>query len=288
MSEFESETLIKKKQPFEKQFALVEKHNVAGGTVEVVDIYPGIPKSDVPVLIAPAWGCTTLTYKEAIRTLIGLNRRVIALNHSRLGGKVIQGETDKNYPPEQLRKARNIIGVLEQKGIKKTDVIAHSEGAVNVAIAATLYPEKFRNIVFFGPAGLMGHDSFIRLLKGFSKQKGVTATAAREAIKYFRSNPIRGIKEAVDLAGSQIHDMLPGLLDKGVGIIIISGMDDPAFPMERMQKIVKADMVDGFLSVRGGHGEIGDHPERYMTAAESMLTALETKSGGGSSEPRRG
>ncbi len=35
-------------------------------------------------------------------------------------------------------------------------------------------------------------------------------------------------------------------------------------------------MIDGFLSIRGGHGEIGGHP-RFMTAAEQMLTALEAK-----------
>jgi hypothetical protein len=48
--------------------------------------------------------------------------------------------------------------------------------------------------------------------------------------------------------------------------------------MDKIQRIAKGDMLDGFLSLRGGHGEIGGHPERYIPAAEEMLTALEQKS----------
>jgi hypothetical protein len=41
--------------------------------------------------------------------------------------------------------------------------------------------------------------------------------------------------------------------------------------MDRMQENVKADFIDGFLSVRGGHMQIQVHPELYMSAAEKML-----------------
>lgn len=44
-----------------------------------------------------------------------------------------------------------------------------------------------------------------------------------------------------------------------------------------MQQIAKSDMLDGLLSVRGGHGEMGGHPELFIPAAEQMLTALEKK-----------
>ena len=263
----------------DNQFRRVEKFEVAGGTAEVVDIHPPSPKSTVPVLLAPGWGCTIKTYETAIKTLAGCDRRVVAFNHPRIGNNMsaTEAEIGKNYPTEQLRRALNIIGVLEQKGIEKTDVIAHSDGAVNTVIAATLYPEKFRNIVLFGPAGLMGKDNFIRLLIGFARQKEVTATALEEAKKYFAENPVRAITEGRDLANSQIHNMLYDLHNKGIGIVVISGIDDPAFPMKRMQKIVKTGMPDGFLSVRGAHGEIGAHPGLYMRAAEEMLTKLEAK-----------
>lgn len=178
----------------------------------------------------------------------------------------------KDYLENQFRKVEK----FEVAG-GTADVIAHSDGAVNTVIAATLYPQKFRNIVLFGPAGLMGQDTFIRLLKGFAQQKEVTATALKEAVKYFAKNPVRAITEGRDLANSQIHEMLYSLHDKGIGIVVISGVDDPAFPMERMQQIVKTGMLDGFLSVLGAHGEIGNHPKLYMGAAEEMLTKLEAK-----------
>jgi len=223
---------------------------------------------------------------------------------------IVPDEIAKKYPTEVMRKALNILGVLDQKGIEKTDVIAHSEGAINTVIAATLHPEKFRNIVLFAPAGLIGEDKFIRLLQGFAGQakraetlsekplaqvegqagytywpeipvteieKQVASKAAREAVKYLVKNPIRGVNEARGIAKIQIHDMLRYLHGKGIGIVVMSGVDDPVFPMNNMQQIAKIDMLNGFVSLRGGHGEIGNHPERYMAAAEEMLTALEKR-----------
>lgn len=292
---------------FEEQFSSVENLKVAGGTAEIFDIAPESPKSEVPVFFAPAWSCTAEVYKPALETLSGQERRVVTINHPRFGGdmSIAPEEAVEKYPYEEVRKAMNILGVLEQKNIEKTDVIAHSEGAVNVAIAAALHPEKFRNIVLFAPAGMIGEDTFTRLLKGFAGQgkrpeslkatpaqgenpgfeeipvteteKYAAKTAAKEAIKYLAKNPVRGLKEGWDISKSQIHDMLRYLHEQGVGIVVMSGVDDPVFPMEKMQEIAKTDMLDGFLSLRGGHGELGNHPEKYMVAAEQMLTALEEK-----------
>ncbi len=298
---------------FEDQFTKVEKFKVAGGIAEVVDIKSENPKIGIPVFFAPAWGCATEVYKPALEVLSKTQRRVISLNHPRIGGSmkdIVPDEIAKKYPTEVMRKALNILGVLDQKGIEKTDVIAHSEGAINTVIAATLHPEKFRNIVLFAPAGLIGEDKFIRLLQGFAGQakraetlsekplaqvegqagytywpeipvteieKQVASKAAREAVKYLVKNPIRGVNEARGIAKIQIHDMLRYLHGKGIGIVVMSGVDDPVFPMNNMQQIAKIDMLNGFVSLRGGHGEIGNHPERYMAAAEEMLTALEKR-----------
>jgi pimeloyl-ACP methyl ester carboxylesterase len=298
---------------FTTKFVKVEKYNVAGGIAEVVDIQPEKPKTEIPVFLAPAWSCTTEVYKPALETLSKTQRRVISLNHPRFGGNMenlIPEGAENKYPTEGLRKALNILGVLEKKEIQQIDVIAHSEGAVNAVIAATLHPEKFRNIILFAPAGLIGEDKFTRLFQGFvgqlkraetmseisvteaEKQAGlqslpmipltdtekhVVSTATTEAIKYLAKNPIRGINEGLAIAKSQIHELLRHLHEKDIGIVVMSTVDDPVFPMDKMQKIVKTDMLDGFLSLRGGHGEIGNHPDRYMVAAESMLTALEKK-----------
>lgn len=280
---------------FEAQFENKEELKVAGGAAEVVDINPDNPKTEVPVFLAPSWGCTTEVYKPALKELTSHERRTISLDHPRFGGdmKINQEDAAKKYPTEELRKAFNILGVMEQKGVDKVDIIAHSEGAINAVIAAALHPEKFRNMVLFAPAGLIGEDTFTRLLKGFAGQskraetmeeipvteteKQVASAAITEVLKYFAKNPIRSIREAVDISNSQIHEMLRYLHEKGIGIVVMSGVDDPVFPMDKMQEIAKADMLDGFLSLKGGHGEIGNHPELYMAAAEKMLSALEEK-----------
>ena len=97
--------------------------------------------------------------------------------------------------------------------------------------------------------------------------------AIGELLKYLAKNPVRGIKEAVDSSNSQIHDVLRYLHEKGVGIVVIASVDDPVFPMERIQEIAKSDMLDGFLSVRGGHALLDMH----ALAAEQMLSALEKR-----------
>lgn len=292
---------------FESKFRELEELRVGGGVVEVIDLAPDKPKTEVPVLLAPAWSCNTEVYKPSLKILAGQQRRVISLNHPTKGesASLALEEAVRKFPNQELRKALNILGVLEQKQIEKVDVIAHSEAAINTVIAAMIHPEKFRNIVFFGPAGLIGKDTFTRLLKGFIGQakrpetlqalpvtdqspgwpeiplteteKEIAQTALKEGLKYVLENPVQAAKEVVDISKSQIHEMIRFLHEKGIGIAIINAVDDPVFPMDKMQKIVDADMIDGFLSVRGGHGELGNHPELYITAAEKMITALEEK-----------
>jgi len=220
------------------------------------------------------------------------------------------------YPTAEVRKAKTLLDIVHHKQLGQLDAIAHSEGAVNVAIAALLEPEKFRNIVFFGPAGLIGEDTLSRLMQGFAAQgaekptlreipvseeakqaaeergqvaiaypaieatdvsKAVGAAANREAPWYMAKNPVRAFSEGWALSQVQIHDLIAKLHEKGIGIVIMSGVDDSVFPTEKMATFLRKGTIDGFLSVRGGHGQIGETPERYMVAAEQMLEALERK-----------
>lgn len=300
-SNFETE---KRGEYFEDQFNQREKIKVAGGTAEVVDVTPENLQDEVPVFLAPAWGCTIDIYKNAIEKLVECDRRVISLNHPRLGGDISEApeEALEKYPHEQVRKALNILGTLNSKEVPKIDAIAHSEGAVNLMIAAMLNPEKFRDIVLYAPAGLIGEDKFTRLIEGFSKQdenkldidtlpmseerkseyKEAHKNIERfmqEFLPYVAKNPIRSLREARDISKSQIHDLLRFLhQEKGIKIAVMAGTEDPVFPMERIQDTVTTDMLDGFLSVRGGHGELGDNPELYMVAAAEMLEKLKEKS----------
>jgi pimeloyl-ACP methyl ester carboxylesterase len=306
--------------PFEKQFAKREMINVNGGIAEVVDLQADNTKEEVPTLFAPAWAVTLPVYKPALRTLLERGRRTISLNYPRAGGDIIlnddQNDLVKEFPTEEVRKALTLIGILDHKHIERTDVIAHSEGAANAAIAALLHPEKFRNMVLVGPPGLIGEDTPMRLVKGFASQsnpkpslkeipvheeskkyadehgqvaieypeillseegKEVGKIAETEALKYMLANPRRALQESWGMSQIQMHDLISKLHEKGIGIVIMSGVDDPVFQTKKMAALIKQGTVDGFLSVRGGHGQIGENPERFMVAAEQMLTALQKK-----------
>ncbi len=101
--------------------------------------------------------------------------------------------------------------------------------------------------------------------------------AAKEAMNYIKQNPLRALREAIGISQSETHEMLRYLHEKGIGIVVMASVDDPVFPMDKMQKIVTSDMLDGFVSVGGKHGVIGEPSGRYVRAAEQMLTALEKK-----------
>lgn len=285
----------KPEHSFESQFARKEEFNINGAIVESVDIKPENPKSEIPVLVAPGWAATMDSFKPGMKVLMENERRVISLNHPRKGGTILDSlneEIEKNSS-EELRKAHTILGLLEQKGIEKIDVIAHSEGAINVSIAAMLHPEKFRNIVLYAPAGLIGNDTLFRLIKGSMGTTPRTETMSiipetdieKEYLEvtknigsdYQMANPLRAGKEVLAISQAQIEDMLRYLRGRGIKIVVIAAVEDTMFPMEKYQKNVDSSFVDGFLSVRGGHMQIQVHPELYMGAAESMLTALEKK-----------
>ena len=303
---------VPNKETFEEQYSRIEKYAVAGGIAEVVDITPEKLENRVPVLLAPAWGCTIPVYKPTMKEIAGKGRRVISLNHPRNWGNLAEaapaGALEKySDQKEELRKALNILGTLEQKkDIGKVDVIAHSEAAINVLIAAALNPKKFRNIVLFAPAGLIGKDSLTRLLQGFAGQnkraeslkgkpdaenwpeipvteteKEISSAAIKEVLAYFAKNPIRSLNEVMDVSRSEIITLIKYLHEKGIGIIVASGVDDPVFPMEKIQENLKAndisEIIDGFLSLRGGHGEMGNHPELFIPAILSLLDSLEKK-----------
>ena len=279
---------------FEAQFAHREYFDVAGGEAEVVDITPEKLKDETPVLVAPAWGLNVDVYKRAIETLSEeRERRVISLSHPRRGGDLkakSSEEERKKYPQEELRKAYNILGVLEQKNIPQVDAIAHSEAGINVTIAAVLDLKKFRNIAYYVPAGLNGRDTLTNLLNRFFRQergesladvpisdgeKETGAAAHKSWVSYLLANPVRAVREANEISESDIHEMIRYLHDNGIGIVVASGIDDPVFPTRKMQKIAKLDMIDGFLSMRGGHGGLGDIPEEFAVRLEGMLSALQ-------------
>ena len=273
---------------FEKQFSEQEELEFYGGKIEVTDITPEEQKTEVPIMIAPGWGENPITFKGSLRTIYDSDRRAISVSHARNMG---QAEEEKNMPLVEVRKAKALLTTIQEKEIDQIDVIAHSEGAINTIIAASIHPEKFRNIVLVGPGGLIGKDSFPKLFTRFSLNiikgalraliepdtRDAIATSAKETGKYIRKNPLLALKEAIAISESDIRNLINELREQGIGVSIIHGVDDPVFPMDSMQDAVKGEEVDGFYSVKGGHNDIYANPDKYTKLAVQALDDLEKK-----------
>ena len=272
---------------FEQQFAKKEVIQTSAGPTEIVDIRPVFQKDTVPILFAPGWGDTQQSYKESLEIIHYGKRRVLSVSHPR-GAKNITGK-DPVYPMAEIRRMQSLIGVISQKNLEKVDVIAHSQGAIDTIIAATLHPEKFRNIVLVNPGGLIGQDKFHKLVGRMlvsavhditqamrnPYERSPLTNASKEIAKYFSKNPKRAIEEINAIAKSDILEMIKNLHDGGIGIAIVQGEDDPIFPISRIGEVLKdsKDSIDGFYSFKGGHNKIITEA-RFTNSALNALDDL--------------
>ncbi len=280
--------------PFERcERTFVE---VAGGTAEVYDYLPDLEhsKSDIPLILAPGCGGDKSLYHEDILQLVkDFGRRVITLDHP--ARHAHEHEVWKEAQSKGLElKAHNILDIIETKGLPKVDAVAHSEGAVNLITAAARAPERFRNIVLIAPAGFMGKDSLanlaIRFAKNFFADRPETLSSfpiseqendrsslssKLERVKHcVYENLFRVLSEIQGIVKSDICNQLEELKKAGVDIVIVAAVDDKVFPIERIQKMVKAGIIKGFLVIRGGHGDITRIPY-FMNIVGSTLETLE-------------
>lgn len=267
----------------EEQFKNREIIKAGKDEFKMVDVRPETEKTDVPILIAPGWNATPNTFKKNILNLAKLDRRVLCVDSPH----GIEAEKNEKYPYVELRKINAIKKALEQKNIEKIDAIGHSEAGIYLSIAATLYPDKFRNIVFVNPAGMIGDDNIVRLSVDFikdlisqwtkSKNTKTSLNALVESGKSIISDPIKSIQQILAISKIQIPELLRDLKGKGVGISIIHSIDDKVFPMEKMQKMAEKNNIDGFYSTKGTHNELFLDPEKYSKLIDKILSDLQSR-----------
>lgn len=266
----------------------------------MVDIAPSELKTEVPTLIMPGFSATPEALKDSILRTAEAGRRVVSA-YAPHGVKTEREVAD--LPEAETRKLEMMLQLIEAKGFDKVSVIANSEASIYVAAAAALYPEKFSHIVLIEPAGLIGEDSFFRLIKrvlaDIKEEKAHDADKQRVAypspksvgIKSVLSNITASIKEVRAIAQSDIVSALEKIHESGIGISIIHAVDDKVFPMNRVQQkmeekmrqriehlgdLAETGIIDGFYSVTGTHNSIYAY-EPYGRIAEEALSALEEK-----------
>ena len=256
------------------------------GYISVVDRSPSKLKTDIPILISSGWSGNPIILRDEIDEFLKSQRRVIALSFS--GTRHSFSKT--NYPALEVGKAEAILQLVIGKNIPQVDIVAHSEGAIGVVIAASLEPQRFRSLVLVDPAGFIGKDSFPKLAGRFSlkmirdnfrllydsQTRRPLARFLKEGTKFALTHPVQCMQEASAIPRVQMEDLLKEIHTAGVRIAIVSGVDDPVFPMQRLQQVIKSNMIDGFVSVKGGHDEL-TLQRKYIRAAEQLLTNLDKK-----------
>lgn len=280
-----------------------------GEKLDSIDLNPENPESDVPVMLIPGWGHTFEGYKKIIDNIYkgkenegwekikGQGRRVLAVKYSR---KNINKEEEFELPAQE-QKARVIIDFLKSKNIKSVDIIAHSEGAINVALASLKNPELFRNLILVAPGGLE-KVSFSKLSLRTILNKLSEIIGKRERGNYLPKNIEEKIlsdkysnyfqKDAKDFIGKNkplsmkearestkvfLPELLFKLKELGLFISVISPVNDHTSKMEVVQRNLTEKMVDGFYSVRGKHDDLIKYPEIFSSLILSAVRALERK-----------
>ena len=259
---------------FEDQFKTKKYIQFYGRSIRFTDVAPQVLKSDVPIFIAPGWGETSKTFKDLSKLLFDSGFRVISVNHPRQDLKLI---TKNNISRLELQKAEIILSVLELLNIKKINVVAHSEGAINTVIAAHMSPLLFRDILLIGPGGLVENEGFLELLSRFFGNmiqgggKFFTDSVARrymfrslsETFKYFLMNPVMGLLEGSAISRTHLQDLLVDLHKDNITIAVIHGTEDLVFPLKKMKNLTDLSWV-AFYSVKGDHNDICEHPQEYI------------------------
>lgn len=307
MSELLTQTPVKT-ETFKDQHSDVHEVESEGGIVKYVDISSEHLSDKVPILLAGGWSVGRRGYRSVAEKIYDEDRRVLLIDHARSG----QAESgDKKHAKEALQKAHSLLAVMDDAGIEKADVIAHSEGAVNAVLAALEKPDRFRSIILVAPAGMIGKDTVSELLKRFAPKQARSLTKdfvenprAASAVNifggaYIAANPKKSLRELQALTELQIDRILQILREKGIKIGLIQSKQDPVFPHQRIAEhisiegIRKVKMgesiqyqwdpnqvmgnVDVYASVanrKAGHDHLIIHPDESMNVALNMLNSL--------------
>lgn len=260
---------------FDLQFNTKKTIDFHGRHISYIDVEPLLSKNNTPIFIAPGWGETPKTFKDLIHLLFDGGFRVISVSHPRQDLKLI---TKSNISRLESQKAEIILTVLKALDIEKTNAVAHSEGAINVVIAAHVMPSIFKNILLVSPGGLVENESFFELVSRFignlfqGGARAFTDPMARahiiqssiETVKYFIMNPVMGLLEGSAISRTHLQNFLIDLRANNISIGVIHGTDDIVFPLKKMKSLAGLPWID-LHTMKGDHSDIYTHPENYVT-----------------------
>jgi hypothetical protein len=114
-----------------------------------------------------------------------------------------------------------------------------------------------------------------------AEERRALVWAVVNPLVYALTHPLRAAAQIAALARWHSLDLLAELHDSDVGVVVISGVDNRVFPIDRVGPLVREGMqlVDGFHAVRGGHAKLlGD--ARYADAVLAVIGRLNARRNG--------
>ncbi len=257
------------------------------GAVSVLEVRPA-QTTDIPTFVAPGFAETPNSIQPFMSSLAEHGRRLaVGVEHSSQPREIdVNSTLSERYGEVHLNRAREILAALDAEGTEQVDMVGHSQGCIDVVVAARLDHERgnqrIRTITLMNPAGTpttadnyidedSGRMSKAEMAKRAAKQLGndvwstlrhsgsrrATAKAVVESAKTVAKSPLDSYHQADAILRTNILDDLKYLREEqGIGVGIVAGINDKLFPMDEYQNTVKVHHVDAFYSVRGSHNEI--------------------------------
>jgi pimeloyl-ACP methyl ester carboxylesterase len=235
---------------------------------DILEVLPEKEITDIPVFASPGWGVTPDAWQDSLKIISDEGgRRVVTANYTR--EEMIDKEgLGADIPTAELQKALAIIDILDSRGLAIVDGIGHSEGGLNLAMAASLFPERFRSLVFVSPAGSI-NISKEELVKRFAIDEGLEEMKGMDrsrlyhfkdylkgVVKNFLGNPSLSHKEIEEMTELDIFKMTRWLKDNGIDIGLIAGANDKVFKMDEINELVGEEVVDDYITTKGNHGSL--------------------------------
>lgn len=224
------------------------------------------------IVFIGGFATTKEQYKREILGLVKLGKPVIFVNPNK--GAVPTDEEQKYFsgmkdalPSSIAPKAAAVAALLEHLNIQHADIIGNSQGAAVAAGFAGAHPEVAARLVLDSPAGMIGKDSVVGLLRRVTKdaviQKGERAEhqhlvhpelrAYDDDVwkKYYEKVkthlPWRLTKEVPDVSKIDLRPVLSGLKESkqaggsGPEIVLFNAYSDVVFPEERIAETLGDD-----------------------------------------------
>ena len=179
---------LEEKDDFHKQFENFstltiegkDKSPDASTTIKITEINPPPDQVKNPqrLVFAQAWLHPLANYEYTLQQLYQDGRSTVTFDHPRVGGEFAELPSDElaavaevaKQAPEEIRSAQILLEVLAATKETQTDVLTHSRGLAYATVAALIdnvrakkegRENRIRNIVAYGPVGLIGEDSLI-------------------------------------------------------------------------------------------------------------------------------